>query len=78
MDTQYALYSGAILCVTGIMYLVLSWACESIVKSSASTAPAYAISSVYYLFLDCRNCIQRVNRAALYLIGIFSLFWRLF
>ncbi|MBP3481090.1 MAG: hypothetical protein J6K66_05760 [Clostridia bacterium] len=50
MDTQYALYSGAILCVTGIMYLVLSWACESIVKSSASTAPAYAISSVYYLF----------------------------
>lgn len=50
MDTQYALYSGGILCITGVMYLVLSWACESIVKSSASTAPAYAISSVYYLF----------------------------
>lgn len=50
MDASYALYSGGIVCFTGIMYVVLSIASQSILKSDTNSAPAYAISSVYYLF----------------------------
>ncbi len=49
MEPAYALFSGAIVCVTGIMYTVISHSCDIIIKSGTE-APAYAISAVYYLF----------------------------
>lgn len=50
MDAAYALYSGGIVCITGIMYLILSAACQVILKDGGKSAPAYALSSVYYLY----------------------------
>lgn len=49
MEIQYALFSGAILCVTGIMYSVLSAASEIALKD-ASDGVIYGINCVYYLF----------------------------
>lgn len=49
MEIQYALFSGAILCVTGIMYSVLS-AASDIALKDASESVVYGINAVYYLF----------------------------
>ena len=49
MTYGYALFSGAILLFTGIMYTVLSISCE-VILSEGYKGPAYALSSVYYLF----------------------------
>lgn len=50
LDAAYALYSGGIVCITGIMYLVLSASCQVILKDYKNFAPAYALSSIYYLY----------------------------
>ena len=50
MSVSFALYSGGIICVTGIMYLVLSLAGETILAGGGSMGPVYALASVYYLF----------------------------
>ncbi len=49
LETFNIIFFGLILLVTGIMYTVLSIACESMVAEGFKT-PAYAISAVYYLF----------------------------
>ena len=49
LNIGYALFSGALLLFTGIMYTVLSYANE-IMLFDGHKAPAYALSSVYYLF----------------------------
>lgn len=78
MDAAYALYSGGIVCITGIMYLVLSGACQVIVKNGQSTAPAYALSSVYYLYwiaaiIFSRSTIMIYTVTALFFILTFVL-----
>ncbi len=50
MDARYALFSGGIVCVTGIMYTVLSAACQVMVGMTANNLPAFMLSAVYYLF----------------------------
>ena len=62
ITVPYALYSGGIVCFTGIMYLVVSGACQVIIKESKNIAPAYALSSIYYLFwiaaiICCRSTV---------------------
>lgn len=49
MTTGYALFSGIILTITGIMYTVLSFAAEK-VFALGSKGAAYAVSSIYYIF----------------------------
>ena len=49
MEAAYALFSGAIILVTGIMYTAVSIASEIMLKDGHK-GPAYAISAVYYLF----------------------------
>lgn len=49
MNIGYAIFSGGILLFTGIMYLVLSYASEIMLRDNHK-GPAYAISSVYYVF----------------------------
>lgn len=49
MTPQYALFSGAIICLTGVMYLLLSIAGEQAIKEESKVG-AYGIASVYYLF----------------------------
>lgn len=46
----FALFSGAMILVTGIMYTALSYASEVIIEEGGKTAPAYALSLIYYLF----------------------------
>ncbi len=49
MEAGYAIFSGLILLVTGVMYTVLSYAAEKAL-SLGSKGAAYALSSVYYIF----------------------------
>lgn len=49
MDAPYALFSGGIICVTGIMYLLLSYSSEIAFEISGKGA-AYGLMSVYYIF----------------------------
>ncbi len=49
MEPQYAIFSGAIVCLTGIMYTVLSVSSDIALDDSGNGA-VMALSSVYYLF----------------------------
>lgn len=49
MNAGYAIFSGAILLVTGIMYTVLSFASEKALRLGSKGA-AYGLSSIYYVF----------------------------
>lgn len=49
MEAGYAVFSGLILLVTGVMYTVLSYASEKALILGSKGA-AYALSSVYYIF----------------------------
>ena len=49
MEAGYAIFSGLILLVTGVMYTVLSYASEKALILGSKGA-AYALSSVYYIF----------------------------
>ena len=49
MEAGYAIFSGIILLVTGVMYTVVSYAAEKALCLGSEGA-AYAISSVYYIF----------------------------
>ena len=49
MNSGYAIFSGLILLVTGIMYTILSFAAEKALVLGSKGA-AYALSSVYYIF----------------------------
>ena len=49
MEAGYAIFSGLILLVTGVMYTVLSYAAEKALALGSKGA-AYALSSVYYIF----------------------------
>lgn len=68
IDAAYALYSGGIICITGIMYLVLSASCQVILKDYKNPVPAYALSSVYYLYWTSAIICSR-STILLYLVS---------
>ncbi len=49
MSAGYAIFSGIIIAVTGVMYTVLSFAAERVLLLGSKGA-AYGVSSIYYIF----------------------------
>ena len=69
MNAGYAVFTGVIITVTGIMYTILSFAAEKALKLGSKGA-AYAVSSIYYIFwIAVIFCVQSTKPILLYIVG---------
>ncbi len=68
MSAGYAVFSGIIITVTGIMYTILSIAAEKAICLGSKGA-AYGVSSIYYIFwIAVIFCVQSTKPILLYVV----------